>query len=565
MDNGVEVEVEDGVAEVQELETHESIQSSHSGELDPDLEGVVDVVGEDGVVLASDESAAEKKKRPKLQHVALTLWDTDEIHRDELKRMQKYYKWCGVEEGREICPHTGKPHLHVYIMTHWTKRKRITEVRKWFTDETAQVQWPGGLWIGPVRDKLGYFRYCKKDGDFRIHGHIFTDSNRKGEERQDRHDLRNAIYEEGIEDLKVLRYRFPNQMMTPGGENYARQLINDVAPIRQPEKFDKEHLWQKELRAKLNQPDNGREIITIHSMQTRQGKTKFMQLLEWEYNQRKEGSALTMTVAPARDVMDTIKDFRNTLELLILEIPKAKGEQAFLKGMFSTLELVKNGQAFAGKFHTEVVRFRNNVKIVILRNDLHKTDTLYGKDREAYMDINIDTWQWVPHRILEERWNDSHPNDAIVIDEEDYDKEGWYIEWTGKKKTDFGKWFRDRTIENQIKEMEEGQEKNLINNVRRLKQLKRKYIALKVATWIYRKMKPITAVTEEEEVAEEDTEEDPTGEDLELIKTLREINKEKSKNLLERHKRAAGTLKRKRMQLKEDTRFENNSRNFRNY
>jgi hypothetical protein len=129
VENGA-IEVENGAVEVEdEVETHESIQPSHSDELDPDLEGVVDIVGNDGTVLTSEESAAEKKKRPKLQHVALTLWDTDKVHRDKLKRMQKYYKWCGVLEGRELCPDTGKPHLHVYIQTHWTKRKRITEVR----------------------------------------------------------------------------------------------------------------------------------------------------------------------------------------------------------------------------------------------------------------------------------------------------------------------------------------------------------------------------------------------------------------------------------------------------
>lgn len=533
-------------------------------DLDPDLEGVVDLVDEDGDVLASELTAEEKKKRPKLQHVALTLWDTDEIHRNELKRMQSHFKWCGVLEGREICPDTGKPHLHVYIQTHWTKRKRITDIRRWFTDETTDVTWPGGLWIGPVRDRLGYVKYCKKDGDFRSHGEIFTDSNRKGEERQDRHDLRNAIYEEGICDLKVLRRRFPNQMMHPGGERYARQLINDVTPVREPEKFEKEHLWQRELREKLRQPDNGREIITIHSMQTRQGKTKFMQHLKWEYNQKKDGSALTLTVAPAKDLIDTIKDYRHSLELLIIEIPKAKGDPAFLKGVFSLLELIKNGEAFASKYQTETVRFKNNVKIIICRNDLHKPDALYGKDREAYMDISVDTWEWVPHRVLEQRWNELHPNDSVIIDEGDYDKDGWYVEWHGKKKTDHGKWFRDRTIEKQIKEMEAEQERDVLNNVRRLSQLKRKYTELKVATWIYRRMKP--ASDEKENESEDEVfEQLVTDEEQAMAEQLRKINKDKGYALMKKHKRAVGMLKRKREQRSEDAAFEHNSKRHWNY
>ena len=558
--------------EVVDVEVEEQApESGREGELDPDLEGIVDEVDENGVVVASEQTKEEKKKRPQLQHIALTLWDTDELHRNELKRMKKHYQWVGVLECREICPDSGKPHLHVYIQTHWSKRKRITDIRKWFTDENATVTWPGGVWIGPVRDKLGYVRYCKKDGDFRLHGRIFTDSNRKGEERQDRHNLRDAIYEEGIYDLKELRYRFPNDFSNPGGERFARQLINDVTPIRQPEKLD-EYLWQKELRNKLNEPDNGREIITVHSMQTGQGKSKFMQLLEWEYNQKRDGAALSIEVAPAKDLMDTIKDFRHTLELLILEIPKAKGDQAFLKGTFSMLEHIKNGQAFASKYQTEAVRFKNKVKIVICRNDVHKPDALYGKDREAYMDINVNTWEWVPHRVLEERWNELHPNDTVVIDETDYDEEGWYIEWHGKKKKDHGKWFRGRTIEKQIKDMDVDDEKNMINNVRRLTHLKRKYILLKIATWGFqcwmkhprntqKRPTPVMEVQMEES--------DPltlTEEELTMIQQLRKIKEERSKTLLMKHKKAAGTLKRKREQMKEEVAFviNSNSNNNRN-
>ncbi|CAB9527603.1 unknown protein [Seminavis robusta] len=487
---------------------------SGGGSFDPDLEGIVGneegQITDNGVVLASEETDKEKKARPKLQHVALTLWDTDEVHREELKRMHKRWKWIGVLHGKEYCPDTGRPHMHV--------------------------------------DKLGYFKYCKKDGDFRITGEIFTDSNRKGEERQDRHDLRNAIYEEGICDLKLLRYRFPNQMMAPGGERYARQLINDVTPVREPEKFDKEHLWQRELRSKLMQPDNGREIITIHSMQTRQGKSKFMQHLKWEYNQKREGSALILTVAPAKDLIDTIKDYRHSLELLVLEIPKAKGEPAFLKGVFSLLELIKNGEAFAPKYTTEPVRFRNNVKIIICRNDMHKPDSLYGKDREAYMDVSIDTWEWVPHRVLEERWNEQHPGDEITIFEEDYDEEGWFVEWHGKKKTDHGEWFRGRTVEKQIEEMKAEHEKNVINNARRLSQLRRKYLELKIATWIYRQLKPETEEEGEAQMEEEtpETPEPLTMEERAMVETLRKINRNRGDVLLKNHKRAAGMLKRKR-------------------
>ena len=275
-------------------------------------------------------------------------------------------------------------------------------------------------------------------------------------------------------------------MSNPGGEAHARKLINDATLVRQPEKFDKEHLWERELRCKLMQPDNGREIITIHSVQTRQGKSQMMQHLCFECNQRKDGSALNLTVAPAKDLIDTIKDYRHSLELLVIEIPKAKGEAAFLRGMFSLLKLIKNGEAFASKFNTEPVRFRNRVKIIVCRNDLHKPDALCGKDREAYLDISIDTWEWVPHRVLEERWNELHPDDRVGIDEQDYDRDGWFIKLHGKKKTDYGKWFRERMVETQIKEIKKQQEEGVINNARRLTCLKRKCTALKIATWIHR-------------------------------------------------------------------------------
>ncbi|CAB9519413.1 hypothetical protein SEMRO_1015_G231480.1 [Seminavis robusta] len=257
--------------------TNESV----TGTIESDLEGVVED-GEDNEELVDDDgrvlAAPEKKKRAKLQHICLTLWDTSVIHRAELKQMLKKEKWCGYVEGKEGS-------------------------------------------------------------------------------RTDRHDLRNAIYEEGVQDLKELRYRFPNQMAAPGGEAYTRKLMNDVTPVHEPERSEREHLWARELRCKLMGANNGREIITVHSMQTRQGKSKMMERLEFEYNQRREGSCLIMTVAPARDMMDTIKDFKHTLELLIIEIPKAKGELAFLKGAFGMMEHIKNGQTFASKFMTEAVRF----------------------------------------------------------------------------------------------------------------------------------------------------------------------------------------------------------------
>jgi len=73
------------------------------------------------------------------------------------------------------------------------------------------------------------------------------------------------------------------------------------------------------------------------------------------------------------------------------------------------MEHIKNGQTFASKFMTGTVRFKNKVKIIACRKDLHKPDALCGEDKEAFMDISRDTWEWVPHRILKERWNDLHP------------------------------------------------------------------------------------------------------------------------------------------------------------
>ena len=74
-------------------------------------------------------------------------------------------------------------------------------------------------------------------------------------------------------------------------------------------------------------------------------------------------------------------------------------------------------------------------------------------------------------------------------------------------------------MEKQIQEMEVEQNNNVINNARRLSQLKRKYLELKIATWIYRKMKP----NEEEEQVQDEPSEPvvPTTEELEMIETLR--------------------------------------------
>ena len=123
--------------------------------------------------------------------------------------------------------------------------------------------------------------------------------------------------------------------------------------------------------------------------------------------------------------------------------------------------------------------------------------------------------------MLEERWNEQHPGDEITIFEEDYDEEGWFVEWHGKKKTDHGKWFRGRTVENQIKGMASEQERNVVNNVRCLSQLKRKYLEFKIATWIYRRLKPKRE--EREAQVEEGVQEAPaslTTEEMVTLETL---------------------------------------------
>ena len=227
------------------------------------------------------------------------------------------------------------------------------------------------------------------------------------------------------------------------------------------------------------------------------------------------------------------------------------------------LELIKNGEAFASKFHTECVRFKNQVKIAICRNDLPKPDSLYGKDREAFMDISIDTWEWVPHRVLEERWNELHPDDLVTINGDDCDDEGWYVERHGKKKTDHGQWFRGRTVERQIEEMRDEEDARVINNVQRLQQLKRKYTGLKIATWVYRRLKPTPEAVEEEE--EEETSESIalSPEELAMVEEFRKRNRHRSGALLKKHRCAVTTLKRKREQRREDSLFEQNSKRFR--
>ena len=155
------------------------------------LEGLVEEEEEEperlleGEVVLAQALTKKEIRKTKLQHACLTLWDTSDAHRLELRRMKTCYKWVGLLDGKERCPDTGRWHMHVYIQTHHTRRKRITEIRKWFTNETAEVTWPGGVWIAMVHCKLEYFRYCKKDGDWNLLGKIFCDDNESKGRRQD--------------------------------------------------------------------------------------------------------------------------------------------------------------------------------------------------------------------------------------------------------------------------------------------------------------------------------------------------------------------------------------------
>jgi hypothetical protein len=94
--------------------------------VDDELDGIVENDEENQLVENGEVLAEQPKKPKKLQHICLTLWDTDEAHRDELKEMYKRYEWHGYIEGKERAPDTGRLHLHVYVQTHHTRRKRIT-------------------------------------------------------------------------------------------------------------------------------------------------------------------------------------------------------------------------------------------------------------------------------------------------------------------------------------------------------------------------------------------------------------------------------------------------------
>lgn len=281
-----------------------------------------------------------------------------------------------------------------------------------------------------------------------------------------------------------------------------------------------------------------------------------MRTLVHEYNSRKQGSALKMPAEQAKDMMNTIKDFRHTLELLIIEIPKAKAE--FSRGLFAMLENIKNNEAFSGKFMTEMVRFQHKVKIIVCRNDLPRPGEFYGDDREAFMDINRMTWEWVPHRLIREQYNAVNPLNTVIIDADDYDGEGWYIDRTDKQ--DYGKWFRGRTVMKQIERLANERMACLLNNARRLIQLRQKYTRLNIATWVFRKLKGFPETIEETKEEEETEQVELTMEESEMVEMLRCIDKQRSNKRFEMHRRAQAMLKRKREKEEEDAQYNHNKR-----
>jgi len=150
------------------------------------------------------------------------------------------------------------------------------------------------------------------------------------------------------------------------------------------------------------------------------------------------------------------------------------------------------------------------------------------------------------------------PKDKLFIDEDDCDEDGWHAEWHGKRKVNFGEWFRQRNVSRQIEEIENEREASVVNNARRLTQLKRKHTGLKIASWLYRKHRPIGG----EEVAMSVTpKERPVAlaaEEERTVETLWGVNKNRSRVLRESHERAAATLKQKRDHIADDALFDSN-------
>lgn len=250
--------------------------------------------------------------------------------------------------GYEIAPTTQTPHLQGYIQF---KRPVSIETIKKKVNKRMHIEQARGT---PEENK----KYCTKDGKVEEYGEMVI----KGSNTQ-------KLYNQIIECttwLDVLKIDGIDRRL-----NYAREVYNNRPLEKMPEIEPRK--WQKKLMKILDEEPDDRSIIWIYDKTGGAGKTYLTRYLAHNKD------AFVCTPSKGQDIFYAY----NNQKIIIYDIPRCIDEQYVNWG---TLEKLKDGIVFSGKYNSTTKFRKGNCHLVVFSNHKPPEDK-FSKDRIKMMTL----------------------------------------------------------------------------------------------------------------------------------------------------------------------------------
>lgn len=150
----------------------------------------------------------------------------------------------------------------------------------------------------------------------------------------------------------------------------ARKIVKKDSVKEQPEFPFSFHPWQKQLMARLGVIDD-RKIIFIVDKIGGSGKTKFASWYTYNNN------SIYITIEKKENLLYLVEDFHTCIFMDV-----ARAELEFLN--YSTLEKIKDGHWYAGKYEGKEVHRFVPAQVVVFCNGYPNTDALSRDRYEIY-------------------------------------------------------------------------------------------------------------------------------------------------------------------------------------
>lgn len=148
-----------------------------------------------------------------------------------------------------------------------------------------------------------------------------------------------------------------------------------IQPVQDPLEGIELYDWQKELKKKLENKPDDREIMWYFSREGRTGKSKFAKHLYLTMD------GVQVCCGKKNDIYHALNQ---NLKILIVDIPRSQSD--YMKNVYTIVEEVKNGMVFSGKYESRIKVF-DPPHVIVFANEEPDYDSL-SCDRWCVMNID---------------------------------------------------------------------------------------------------------------------------------------------------------------------------------